>query len=102
MSAFLAILLTGIGTYAMRAVFLVTASRSQFPPLALRILEYVAPAVMGALVISMLTDSAGQVSLGAPELAGLACAALIAHRTRNHIVALSVAMAAFWGLSSLL
>ncbi len=53
---------------------------------------------MGALVVSMLIDSTGQLSLGAPELAGLGCAAFVAARTRNHIYALAVAMAVFWGL----
>ncbi len=92
----LAIVLTGIGTYALRAVFVVTLSRQRFPVLALRALEYVAPAVMGALVISMLTSSEGQVALGIPELAGLAVAALVAARTRNHIYALAGALGAYW------
>jgi len=98
MTVFIAIVLAGLGTYAMRALFLVALSNKTFPPLALRLLEYVAPAVMGALVVSMLIDSTGQLSLGAPELAGLCFAAFVAARTRNHIYALAVAMAVFWGL----
>jgi len=101
MTIFLAALAAGIGTYAMRAIFIVALSRVTFPPLALRVLEYVAPAVMGALVISMLTDSSGQISLGAPELGGLACAAVVAAKTRNHIYALLVAMTVFWVLGAL-
>lgn len=96
MNLFLAIVLTGIGTYAMRAVFLVTASARPFPPIALRMLEYVAPAVMGALVVSMLIDGTGNLHLGVPEIAGLAIAALLAARTRNHILALAAAMSVFW------
>ena len=76
-----AIIVVGLGTYAMRALFLVTLSDKTFPPLALRLLEYVAPAVLGSLVISMLIDSEAQVALGAPELAGLAAAAIIAAKT---------------------
>ncbi len=96
MMVLVAIVLTGIGTYALRAVFVVTLSRQQFPALALRALEYVAPAVMGALVISMLTSSAGQVALGVPEITGLAAAAVVAARTRNHIYALFAALSAYW------
>jgi len=96
MMAFLAIVLAGVGTYAMRAVFIVALSKQKFPPMALRALEYVAPAVMGALVMSMLITPEGQVVLGAPELGGLAAAALVAAKTRNHIYALVVAMSVFW------
>lgn len=96
MNVFLAIVLTGIGTYAMRAVFLLTTSARPFPPLTLRMLEYVAPAVMGALVVSMLIDGGGNLQLGMPELAGLTIAALVAARTRNHIFALLAAMGIFW------
>jgi len=92
----LAIVLTGIGTYAMRAVFLLTVSTRPFPPRALKMLEYVAPAVMGALVISMLIDGSGAIQMGSPELAGLVTAALLAARTRNHILALAAAMSVFW------
>lgn len=96
MNILLAIVLTGVGTYAMRAVFLLIASTRPFPPQALRTLEYVAPAVMGALVISMLIDGSGAIQLGVPELAGLGTAALLAARTRNHILALVAAMSVFW------
>ena len=51
----LAIVLTGIGSYAMRAFFIFALARYAFPPILLRALEYVAPTVMAALVISMLT-----------------------------------------------
>lgn len=96
MMPLLAVLITGIGTYAMRAVFIVALAQRQFPPLAMRALEYVAPAVMGALVASMLIAPDGRVSLGIAEFGGLATAALVAARTRNHIVALLSAMAVFW------
>ena len=99
MSQFFAIVLAGLGTYGMRALFIVILADRAFPPLAMRALEYVAPAVMGALVVSMLTTANGEVSLGAAELGGLICAAVVAARTRNHIVALLAAMAVFWLLA---
>ncbi len=102
MSVLLAIVVVGIGTYAMRAVFIVALAQRSFPVLALRTLEYVAPAVMGALIVSMLTTSEGAVDVGIPEIAGLASAALVAARTRNQIYALLSAMTVFWSLSAFL
>lgn len=96
MSAFLAILLVAIGTYASRAVFIVALADAKFPPLALRALEYVGPAVMGALVVSMLTSADGEVAIGVPELAGLSCCAWVAWKTRNHVYTLLAAMSVFW------
>lgn len=102
MSILLAIGLLGFGTYLCRALFIVMLADARFPPLALRALEYVSPAVMGALIVSMLTTADGQVLIGIPELAGLVCAALLAWKTRNHIVTLAGAMAVFWALYAVL
>lgn len=96
MMVLFAILMTGVGTYALRAVFVVTLSKQTFPPLAIRALEYVAPAVMGALVVSMLINSEGTAEFGLAELGGLLVAALVAARTRNHIYALAGAMSVLW------
>ena len=49
----LAIILTGIGSYTLRAFFIFALSRYTFPPLLIEALEYVAPTVMASLVISM-------------------------------------------------
>ena len=101
MSAFIAILVTGLGTYFSRAIFIVALGQRRFPPLALRALEYVAPAVMGALIVAMLTTARGEVLIGAPELLGLLVAAVVARTTRNHVLTLFAAMGAFWLLGYL-
>jgi branched-subunit amino acid transport protein len=98
----LAIVLTGIGTYFSRAIFILLLADQKFPPLAMRALEYVGPAVMGALVVTMLIDSSGRVSIGAPELAGLFTAVVIAARTRRHIATLIGGMTVFWLVGALL
>jgi branched-subunit amino acid transport protein len=95
-NALIAIVLAGLGSYLSRAVFIVALAEQRFPPLAMRALEYVAPAVMGALIVSMLTTADGQVQIGAGEFAGLLCAALVAWKSRNHILTLLAAMAVFW------
>jgi branched-subunit amino acid transport protein len=100
-SAFFAILATGLGTYASRAIFVVLLARRRFPPLALRTLEYVAPAVMGALIVAMLTTPEGQVQIGPAEALGLAMATVVAATTRNHVLTLVAAMGTFWGVAYL-
>lgn len=96
MSAALAILITGLGTYLSRALFILVLAQRRFPPVALRALEYVAPAVMGALIVTMLTTPRGDVLIGVPELLGLLVAAITAHTTRNHVLTLFLAMGVFW------
>lgn len=100
MSALVATVLAGVGTYFLRGIFILTLADRQFSPLVLRTLGYVSPAVMGALIVSMLTTSEGTVTLGAAELGGLATAALVAARTRNHIYALLSAMSVYWLLGA--
>lgn len=99
MNTLLAIALAGVGTYLTRAVFIIALAKARFPPLALRALSHVAPAVLGALVVSLLLDERGMLSAGAPELLGLLTAALIAWRTRNHVYTLIAAMSVLWLLS---
>lgn len=96
MNVFIAIVITGIGTYLMRGGFILLLAQRQFPPLALRTLAYVSPAVMGALVMSMLTTPEGQIQVGLPEFAGLATAAALAATTRNHILTLTGGLLIFW------
>jgi branched-subunit amino acid transport protein len=91
-----AIVLAGIGTYLCRALFIVAMARRRFPPLALQALEHVAPAVLGALVVTMLTGVDGQLMLGLPEAAGLLTAVVVAWRTRNHVYTLIAAMLVLW------
>ena len=92
----LAIVVTGLGSYAMRAFFIFALARYTFPPMLLRALEYVAPTVMAALVISMMTTPEGDLKTGLPELLGLFFTAIAARTTGNHILALVSGMGTFW------
>jgi branched-subunit amino acid transport protein len=96
-----AILLAGLGSYLCRALFIVAMARRRFPPLALRALEHVGPAVLGALVVSMLTSLEGEVMIGVAEAAGLITAILVAWKTRSHIYTLFAAMLVLWLVSGL-
>ncbi|MDG2459980.1 MAG: AzlD domain-containing protein [Luminiphilus sp.] len=92
----LAIVLTGLGSYIMRAFFIFALARYTFPPTLLRALEFVAPTVMAALVISMMTTPEGELVAGPPEALGLICAAVTAKLTGNHILSLAAGMISFW------
>ena len=97
-----AIILTGIGSYLMRAFFIFALARYQFPPIMLQALEYVAPTVMAALVVSLLTTPDGELVAGVPEIAGLVGTAIVAKVTGNHILALITGMSIYWLLGWLL
>lgn len=101
MIAFTAIVLAGVGSYLCRAVFIVAMANRRFPPIALRALEHVAPAVLGALVVSMLTTLEGEVMIGVAEASGLIITILVAWKTRNHIYTLFAAMLVLWLVSYL-
>ena len=91
-----AIILTGIGSYLMRAFFIFALARYQFPPIMLRALEYVAPTVMAALVVSLLTTPNGELVAGVPEIVGLVGTAVVARVSGDHILALLTGMTTFW------
>ena len=91
-----AIILTGIGSYLMRAFFIFALARYQFPPIMLQALEYVAPTVMAALVVSLLTTPNGELVAGVPEIVGLVGTAIVAKATGNHILALLTVMTTYW------
>lgn len=91
-----AIILTGLGSYAMRAFFIFALARYSFPPIMLRAIEYVAPTVMAALVISMMTSTEGKLTAGWAESIGLLLAATVAKFTGNHIFSLLAGMGSFW------
>jgi branched-subunit amino acid transport protein len=91
-----AIILTGIGSYFMRIFFIFALARYQFPPIMLQALEYVAPTVMAALVVSLLTTPNGELIAGVPEIVGLVGTAVVAKVSGNHILALLTGMMTYW------
>ena len=86
-----AIILSGIGTYAMRASFLVFAHRlADVPPNVQRLLRQIPPAALAAIVIPALLRPEGSLDVWQPRfLAGLV-AALVAWKTRNIALTLAV------------
>lgn len=89
-----AIVLTGIGTYAMRASFLVFAHRLvDVPPGIQRLLRQIPPAALAAIVAPALLRPEAQLDLLQPRLMAGIAAALVAWRTRNIALTLVVGMA---------
>lgn len=89
--AWVAIVLAGAGTYAMRASFLVFAHRlADVPPGVQRLLRQIPPAALAAIVVPALVRPDGQVDLLQPRLLAGVVAGLVAWRTRNIALTLAV------------
>ena len=97
-----AILLAGVGTYAMRASFLAFAHRmATVAPWVERILRQIPPAALASLVVPALLRPAGHLDVTQARLyAGLA-AALVAWRTRSTALTLLAGMGVLLGLRAL-
>lgn len=102
MSTLLPILLVGLGTYACRAVFILAFANRKIPGSVQSALQYVAPATLSALIVTLLIDKEGTLAIGIPELAGLISGSAIAYITRNHIYTLVAGMGVFLTLRHLL
>jgi branched-subunit amino acid transport protein len=93
----LALVLIGMGTYAMRAVFLVTARRQPPAPVA-RLLPHVGPAVLAAITLPALVAPQGTVSFleTAPALLAAAVAFVVWRRFPSLPPALFGGLAVWW------
>jgi branched-subunit amino acid transport protein len=86
-----AIVLAGIGTYAMRASFLVFAHRlADVPPPIQRLLRQIPPAALASIVVPALLRPEGHLDLWQPRLLAGVVAAAVAWRTRNIALTLAV------------
>ena len=90
----IAIVLSGIGTYAMRASFLVFAHRlADVPPSVQRLLRQIPPAALASIVVPALLRPEGQLDLWQARFLAGAVAALVAWKTRNIALTLGVGIA---------
>ena len=101
-SAWLAIVLAAVGTFAMRAAFLVAAHRLVDVPVAVqRVLRQIPPAALASIVVPDLLRPRGHLDLWQPELAAGVIAALVIWRTRSTALTLVIGMAVLVGLRHL-
>jgi branched-subunit amino acid transport protein len=102
MTTLIATVIVGVGTYLSRAIFVLALAKRRIPDTVLVSLQFVAPAVLGALVIALLTSDDGSVAIGIPEGVALAVGGFTTYKTRNHILTLIVGMTVFWILRAIL
>lgn len=101
MITFLSTVVAGVGTYLSRSIFILALARKRIPDKILVALEFVAPAVLGALVITLLIDDSGSVAIGIPEISALAVGGAVTYKTRNHILTLVLGMTVYWVVRAL-
>lgn len=102
MSALIALVVVGLGTYLSRSVFILALANRRIPDAVLAPLQFVAPAVLSALVVALLINDDGAVAIGVPELSAFAAGAAVAYGTRNHVYTLVAGMGVFWIIRALL
>lgn len=102
MEALIAMVVVGLGTYASRSVFILALAKRRIPDPVLTALQFVAPAVLSALVIALLITDDGSVGIGLPELSAFAVGGGVAYKTRNHIFTLIAGMTVFWIVRALI
>lgn len=102
MGDLIAVLVVGLGSYLFRSIFILALANRRIPDQVLVALRFVAPAVMAALVVALLTDSEGNVAIGVPEATALLVGGAVAQTTKNHIWTLFAGMTVFWVVQALL
>ena len=99
------ILCLTVGTYLFRISFFLLFDRfDEVPPVLERLLRFVPPAVLAALVAPSMVAPNGTVSLTLTNvhlLAG-AIAGIVAYRTENLLATITVGLGALWLFSSVL
>jgi branched-subunit amino acid transport protein len=101
-TAWVAIVLAGIGTYVMRASFLVFAHRlADVPPGIQRLLRQIPPAALAAMVVPAFFRPDGYLDLWQPRSVAGVLAAIVAWRTRSTALTLLVGMGVVMVLEAL-
>lgn len=96
-----AIVLSGAGTYAMRASFILAADRlATVPPWAERVLRQIPAAALAALVVPALVRPEETLDLANPRLVAGVVAGLVAWKTRNVALTLVIGLAGLMALEA--
>jgi len=103
MALWLTVIAMGLVTFAIRFSLIGALGQVALPPLLVRALRYVPPAVLSAIIVPELVLPGDQLdlSLGNARLLAGVLAALVAWRTKNVILTVVVGMAALWLLTAL-
>lgn len=104
LSIWLLFLAIGLGTFALRFLFIYLFGKIEMPEWLRRALRFVPAAALAALVFPALTHSSGSLDLSINNvrlLAGLG-GALVAWKTRNVLLTILVGMILLWALQMIL
>lgn len=93
--ALVATLVVGVGTYLARASFILALADRQLPESLRLALQFVAPAVLAALVVSLLFGAEGN-GPGWPQLLALGAGGVIGWKTRSLVAVLGTGMVVLW------
>ena len=93
-SFLLAVLALGLGTYALRSVFLLFAGRLPTPPWASEVLRVMPPAVLAAIIVPALLLPDGVFELVVPRVGAAVVAVVVAWRTHNVLATLAAGLGA--------
>lgn len=97
----IATVVVGVGTYLTRASFILALADRDLPPNVRSALQFVAPAVLASLVVSLLLDGEGG-AVGWPEIGALGVGGLVGWKTRSLVWVLVVGMGTLWVLDALI
>jgi branched-subunit amino acid transport protein len=94
----------GLVTFAMRLSFVLALGRVDVPQSLMRILRFVPPAVLSAIIFPelLMVDGSPELSLNNPRLLAGLVAALVAWRSRSVVLTIVAGMAALWALNALI
>ena len=103
MGTWLIILAMGLVTYAIRLSLIGVINQLTLPPIVMRGLRFVPPAVLSAIILPEVLQPAGSidVSLANPRLLAGIIAALVAWRTRNIVATVVAGLAVVWIIQAL-
>ena len=103
MGTWLIILAIGLVTYAIRLSLIGAIKQLTLPPIVMRGLRFVPPAVLSAIILPEVLQPAGHidVSLANPRLLAGIVAALVAWRTRNIVATVLAGLAVVWIIQAL-
>lgn len=93
----------GVATFATRLSFIALFAQTELPHWLRRVLYYVPPAVLAAIVAPQLLSGApGQhAAPDAPRVIAALLALAVAYRTRSTLLTIGLGMAALWSLHAL-
>ena len=97
-------IIAGLLTYATRLSFILLIGRQPVPTVLRRILRFIPPSVLTAIIFPELfmKDGAPNFSLGNARLLAGVLAALVAWRTKSAVLTIVVGMVALWLLQLIL